>query len=133
MNNQGLRFSALWLGLGWLVIAVIFYFSLSHHSLEPHTHLPIDKVEHFSAYVGLMWWFSQLYTRTSQRVWLAIALVGMGILVEILQGMTGYRDMSAGDAVADTLGILVGWWLVGTRFGNVLSRLDQKLVTRRAS
>lgn len=132
MINQKLQFSALWLGLGWLVIAVIFYFSLSHHSLEPRTHLPIDKVEHFSAYVGLMWWFSQLYIQTRQRIGLALALVGMGILIEILQGMTGYRDMDAWDAVADTLGMLFGWWLVGTRFGNVLTNLDQRLAARRA-
>lgn len=128
-----MQLSGLWLGLGWLVIAVIFYLSLSHHSLEPRTHLPIDKVEHFLAYVGLMWWFSQLYTRTRQRIGLALALLGMGILIEILQGMTGYRDMSAGDVVADTFGILLGWWLVGTRLGTVVMKLDQALMTRRAS
>ena len=132
MSNNRLQFYRLWLGLGWLLIAIIFYLSLGHVSLEPRIGFPIDKVEHFSAYATLMWWFSQIYLQTRQRMWLAVAFILMGIIIEILQGMTGYRDMEAMDAVADSLGVFFGWWLANTRLGHILASLDRELRTRQA-
>jgi VanZ family protein len=39
----------------------------------------------------------------------ALGFVAMGILIEFLQRMTGYRDFEVLDMVADAIGVLLGW------------------------
>lgn len=83
------------------------------------THL--DKLMHFSAYCGLAaLWLSLLHllrTRTTQKKWAPVrfyviigaALVVYGIIIELLQGgLTTYRTPDVWDAIANTVGVLVG-------------------------
>ena len=39
-------------------------------------------------------------------------LIGYGVLMEVLQGLTGYRYMEAMDLVADLVGLIVGHLIV---------------------
>ena len=68
-----------------------------------------DKLGHFAAYGLLMFWFSQLYLRTSTRIGYAAAFVAMGIGLEFLQGELGSRAYDVFDMYANTLGVLLGW------------------------
>ena len=68
-----------------------------------------DKVGHFIAYGGLMFWFCQLYRITPTRVAYALGFVAMGVVIEFLQRATGYRSFEVFDMVADALGVLLGW------------------------
>jgi VanZ family protein len=70
-----------------------------------------DKVGHFLAYGGVMFWFSQLYQRTPVRVAYGISFVAMGIALELAQRALGYRTYEVFDMFANTLGVLIGWAL----------------------
>ena len=103
--QSSLAFRPYWLALGWAMVALVLYLSLARIPQGPPiTHL--DKLEHALAYFALSAWFYQLYP---QRRLPAIALITLGGVIEVLQGFTGYREMSLADAAADALGIVLGW------------------------
>ena len=53
--------------------------------------------------------FCQAYARTSTRAAYAAGFVAMGIAIEFLQRMTGYRSFEVLDMVADAIGVALGW------------------------
>jgi hypothetical protein len=66
-----------------------------------------DKIQHFAAYmvVALL---PALHERRPVVVTLAVALVGLGVLLEFGQVLSPGRDFEIGDMVADTAGVCVG-------------------------
>jgi glycopeptide antibiotics resistance protein len=68
-----------------------------------------DKLGHFLAYGGLMFWFCQLYPRIRTRAYYAAGFIALGIGMEFLQGMTDYRTFEVFDMVANTVGVSLGW------------------------
>lgn len=110
-----------WRALGWLWVAVIFYLSLAPHPPEPVHFWNVDKLEHGLAYALLMLWFCQL---EYSRMKLAVAFVAMGIGIEFLQGMTGYRYFEYADMLANSTGVLLGGWLAGGVAGRILLRIE---------
>lgn len=117
-----------WLILGWLWIVCVFYLSLMPHPPEPVVFSGADKLEHALAYVLLMWWFCQLYFG-SLRILLVAAFMAMGVLIEILQGMGGYRYFEFADMLADAVGVMLGFGLAHTVMGRVLMMLEDKWQT----
>lgn len=113
---------SLWLMLGWCWVSIVFYLSLTPHPPEPVSFDGADKFEHMLAYGMLMLWFCQLHIG---RVGLAAGFVGMGVGLEFLQGMTGYRVFEYADMAANSVGVLAGWGLALTRMGNILETLEQ--------
>ena len=87
-----LRHRKLWLAIGWAMVALVLWLSLKSPSDGPA--LFNDKLAHFIAYLGMTLWFGQIYRRLGL---LAAAMLALGALIEVLQGMTGYRDMSLAD------------------------------------
>lgn len=84
----------------------------------PPTDYGADKGLHFLGYSGLMLLAAISWPRPSWRWW-ALALVLGGIGVEIAQGFTPTRSASLGDAVANSIGVAIGWGvavLVSRRF-----------------
>jgi glycopeptide antibiotics resistance protein len=67
-----------------------------------------DKVGHVLAYGLLMFWFAALY---AHRLFFAFGFVAMGVGLEFVQGMLGYRTFDVLDMLANTLGVLAGWAL----------------------
>ncbi|WP_035384298.1 VanZ family protein [Ferriphaselus sp. R-1] len=110
-----------WLVLGWLWVAVVFYLSLTPHPPEPVQFWNVDKLEHALAYALLMLWFCQL---AYSRVRLGLAFVAMGVGIEFLQGMTGYRYFEYADMLANSTGVLLGWGLAGTAAGRILLKIE---------
>jgi len=121
--------SKAWLYLGWLWIAIIFYLSLMPHPPEPISFSGVDKLEHALAYILLMLWFAQIYLGLGVRIFLIIAFVAMGVLIEFLQRMTGYRYFEYADMLADASGVIIGFGLAYTRMGCVLTLLENKWKT----
>jgi len=115
---------SLWLLAGWLGVVAAFVFSLgpatTHASFIQHG----DKLTHLASYATLMFWWAQLYTVPRQRVALAIALIFLGIGIELLQGFTPDRQSEVLDALANTTGILLGW-LIAHRSANLLRLMQQ--------
>ena len=52
----------------------------------------------------------------------------MGIVLEFIQGLTGYRSLEYTDMTANTIGVLLGWLLAKTRLSNALSRIENSLI-----
>jgi VanZ family protein len=111
----------IWLALGWGWIALVSYLSLMPRPPEPVRFDNVDKVEHALAYAGLMLWFSQMGTR---RLYLAAGFVAMGVGIEYLQRMTGFRQFDYWDMVADAVGVLLGGWGARGGLGRILVKLE---------
>ena len=115
-----------WLALGALWVAAVVYLSLIPLPPQPLPFSYLDKVEHTLAYGFLMLWFSHAYQKIPQRVVMAGLLIALGISVEYLQRMTGYREFSYADMLANGAGVLVGWALTYTALGKMGARLEAK-------
>ncbi|HDN26766.1 MAG TPA: VanZ family protein [Thioploca sp.] len=121
-----LRFRKLWLGIGWsLVIAVIVLSLMSSPPMIPSIDYG-DKISHVVAYLVLMGWFAQIYHAPRLRLYYMIGFILLGILLEILQGLGGIRQMDWVDMLANSIGVLVAWQLTKTRLAYVLAYFEQK-------
>ena len=103
-----LKYHRQWLLVGWSMILLVWYLSLTPRPPELGIRL-WDKLNHFIAYAGLMGWFGQLYTQTYQRIVCALAIIAMGIAIEFFQGLGGVRMFEYRDMLANTLGVIMGW------------------------
>jgi VanZ family protein len=112
-----LRYRSAWLGGGWLLVTLVSVLSLMPNPPEPFTFSYFDKVEHGMAYAALSWWFCQLYLGARQRV--VLALIAMGVVIEILQGLSGYRYFEYADMLANSTGVLLGFLWARSRYGRV--------------
>lgn len=118
-----------WLAGGWLLVGVVAYLSLTSHPPEfapllfPHA----DKLEHGFAYASLSLWFCQIYVRGYPRAVMAVILVGLGITLEFLQGLGGYRMFEVADMLANGLGVLLGFLLAHTPLGRLFILLETAL------
>ncbi len=65
-----------------------------------------DKVLHASAFFVLSFLLNRASSSIAKRIRNIISLLAFGILIEILQSFTGYREVSAADVLADLVGIL---------------------------
>ena len=119
-----------WLALGWVWIAAIVYLSLIPHPPQPMHFEYSDAVEHALAYGLLMLWFSQVYQKLAHRIVLAILLIALGISMEFLQRMTGYRYFEYSDMLANSAGVLLGWLLARTAMGRIGALLEIKLLNK---
>jgi len=114
-----------WLGFGWLWILLVCYLSLMPHPPQPVSFEGVDKLEHLLAYAGLMLWFCQVYVTRASRIGVLVGLVALGVGIEILQGMGGYRYFEYADMLANTGGVLMGWGLAHTRMGRAILLLER--------
>jgi len=118
----------LWLGvwlLGWMLCIVL---SLAH---PPRVDIDVpdgDKIGHFLAYGMLSAWSVLIFARPRGRWLAALALVALGIAMELAQGaFTSDRMMDAKDGVADAFGVAFGQLLSLGRAQNLLQRWDSRL------
>lgn len=105
-------------GIGWCLVALVVVLSLiPTPTVPPVTETVDDKIAHCLAYAVVMAWFAVVAPRTSW--WrLAAAVIALGIALEFCQGLLPYRTASFADALANTLGVVIGAgiaWLVVTR------------------
>lgn len=68
-----------------------------------------DKLGHFAAYGLLMLLFCEIYELPRTRLVYAAGFIAMGVALEYLQGMTGYRTFDVFDMVANGIGVALGW------------------------
>jgi VanZ family protein len=123
-----LRHPRLWLVLWWLAVVLVFVVCL-----VPAPDLPMvapggDKIEHFLAYFLLAASAVQLY-RGRRVLWrVAIGLVVLGIVVEFAQGaLTTTRSMDPWDAVADTVGVAMGFAIALPPLRDLLLRIEARM------
>ena len=95
--------------MGWGIISIVLYLSLFTTYIPKQNFSNIDKVHHFIAYATLMLWFAQSFGGRA-RLWVAGALIAMGIAIEFAQPFTG-RQFSYLDMLANSGGVLLGFIL----------------------
>lgn len=116
----------MWLGAGWLGVAIVTYFSLVPN--PPAIDFKEgDKVQHLVAYASLMLWFAQVQTEPAERRVTALLLVALGVVLELAQGLTGYRSLSFVDMAANTGGVALGWLAAPPRMPNAFARVSTVL------
>ena len=131
-DGNRLRFSGWWTFLGVLLVALVVYLSLA--SLSPSKVLAFpesDKIMHFSAYTAMMFWFGQIYRKRPALLFVALGLITLGVLLEILQGLSGYRTFEYLDMAANTLGVIFGLFITQTRLGCLFQSFEVLLVRSR--
>lgn len=125
-ENPRLRYRSMWLLIGYSLIAVIVYLSLSGDPIDIDTELPYqDKLFHALAYFGLTFWFMQLYHLRRHRLRWVIVFLCLGLLLEYLQGFEPQRYSEVGDMVANALGVTLAMALSATRLRFLLVHFEQ--------
>lgn len=117
------RYRFLWHAIGYALIMFVIYQSLTPAPME----IPGDegsRLAHLAAYGTLMGWFSHLHARRRARITFALSFVAMGIVLEVIQGASGYRTTDAADAVANSVGVCIGWFLAPPRLPNFLLAVE---------
>ena len=127
--NPDLRYRKLWLFIGYALIAVVVYLSLTSSPVHIDTELPYqDKLLHALAYFALTFWFLQIYHIRQHRFGWVIFFVSLGLLLEYLQGFDPKRYSEAGDMFANALGVVAAVMLSGTRFRFMLVNFERRVI-----
>ncbi len=88
-----------------------------------------DKVAHFLAFFILMIWFSGVF-RVRLTPWVALGLLGFGILIEIIQSRLPYRSAELADVMFNAGGILLAWGLAAAGIGRWMIFIESQLPAR---
>ena len=128
-TRRPLQFSHLWQAIGWLMVAVVVWLSLTPEPPHPPTPwLAWDKAQHALAYGLLMYWFRQAF----QPHWRwPLFLLLLGVTLEYLQGLGGVRTSDTNDMIANAIGVVLGLALSYTPLGRLLSRVDAIVGAKR--
>jgi VanZ family protein len=105
---MNLKFKNLWMGIGLIQILIAFYLCLRPMPETVQTIQHLDKLYHFTAYALLTWYQIQIFGTQKSKTLLFIFIIFMtqGLLIEILQFLTGYRSFELLDMVANASGSL---------------------------
>ena len=85
-----------------------------------------DKILHAGSYFLLMIWFAGLYKR-NKHPWIALALLLLGIALDVLQLDTATRTFDLLDIAADAAGIALGLTLSMLLLEGWCQRLERGL------
>lgn len=120
-----MRLRSLWLALGWAGIGAVVWVTLTPSPPAPPFHFAaLDKLEHLAAYFVLMGWFAQLYAGRARLAWL-VGLIGLGVVLEVVQGMGGVRHFEYADMAANAAGAAVAWALARGGRDRLLAGLER--------
>ncbi len=122
-----MRFRKLWLTIGYALVAIIIFLSLTPSPPKLDIEQG-DKLGHFLAYGTLMFWFCQIYATRSSRIAHALAFAAMGVALEYAQGMTDYRTFEYLDMLANATGVALGWAIASLTGGETLRRIERALL-----
>ena len=124
-----LRLRGLWSGVGVALVALVVVLSLMPRPPDLGMEEG-DKLGHVLAYFTLMFWHAQLHPDRHARIVLAVAFVALGISLELMQGLTGYRSPDAVDALVNTLGVALGWAAAPPRTRHALAWAEQSFLRK---
>ncbi len=125
---EKLRFTNIWLAVGFLSVGLVIYVSLMPNPPDL-THMQGgDKIEHAAAYFTLTFWFGQIYARNRVRWAIGLAFIMLGVSMEYLQRMTGYRTFEYGDMAANTVGVLCALLAAQTPLARGLAVVEKCLL-----
>lgn len=107
------RFPQAWRWVFWACVVAAFVVALAPGQAGQDWFEQADKLRHGVAFACL--WVLGRQARVGPGWALALGLLVLGALIEVAQGMTGYRQMSFWDWVADAAGVALGSLLLPLR------------------
>ncbi len=109
----------------WYLLGGILLLLVAISSLMPVPDVGVgDKTAHVLTYALLCGWFSLLAGDRRALVYTALALMGYGVLIEVLQGFTGYRHAEWADLLANAAGICAGLLVYPSGTRRLLASVD---------
>ena len=121
-----MRYRNAWLAVGAGLVLLVVYLSLTPDPVDVGGPEGFD-LGHFAAYFTLMIWWAQLARPGAPRVAVAVALVALGVGLELVQGLTDYRTFDPHDMRANAIGVAAGYFLALTPLGRALAALEGRL------
>ena len=125
-----LRLHGMWRAIGFALVVAVLVVSLMPIPADVELPENGDKLGHFLAYGTLMFWFGMLYPARRRQLAVAVAFCAMGVAVEFLQGMTGYRSFEVADMAANSVGVLIGWCVALTPLKASLAWMEEAMLRR---
>ena len=122
-----LRFINLWLTIGFILVGVVCFLTLTPKPPEVPNIPAFDKIGHFSAYLVMTVWFGFIYLPGKRYISVGLAFIAMGVILELLQGIMGGRTAEYLDLLASTSGVIIGWLLARTHFAEALVYIERKI------
>ena len=121
-----LKLLRIWYALGLLMLIGVATISLMP---MPAVGGVSDKFSHLLTYFLLAGWFGMLARNRFMLIWILVGLIAYGMLLELLQGQTGYRYAEWGDVAANGTGALVGVTLYFTPLRRLFRFVDNRLAS----
>jgi VanZ family protein len=103
-NLPPLRYSRLWFSMAYALLAIVAIASL----LPAPDIGTSDKLLHLLTYAFLSIVFSTLVRLNLSLLKVVLGLILFGVVLEFLQGLTGYRTMDVNDMLANSAGVFLG-------------------------
>lgn len=133
-EERQLKYFWLWLLIGCLYMAYIIYGSLTPDPMLVQVSIDgFDKVMHFAAYALLMMWFAMIFYKTKARIAYAILFIGLGVGLEFAQQAGGVRYFELSDMLANSLGVVTGYFVTRGCGKYHLFRIEQQLLNKAAA
>ena len=132
-EDRQLKYFWLWLLIGYSYVAYIVYGSLTPNPVDVIHIEDFDKVMHFSAYALLMIWFAMIFYKAKVRLAHAVLFVGLGVGLEFAQQAGGVRYFEFSDMVANSLGVMAGYFVTRGCGKYHLFRIEQRLLNKAAA
>lgn len=119
-----LHLRTFWFGLAYSLLLMVAILSLA--PATPNIG-GSDKLGHFLAYALLSIVFSLIIQQRKSLWRILFGLIAFGILMEYLQGLTGYRYADSEDALANSAGVVSGLLFHFSPLRGVLLKVDAHL------
>ncbi len=121
-----LRWPRAWLVLWAAMLLLVAVLSLA--IVPPLPEVPnSDKFGHALAYASLAAMAVQLFSGKRTLIRVALLLIAYGIAMEFLQGLTPNRTPDPMDALANSIGVVIGISAAFTPLRNALAWIEQRL------
>lgn len=122
-----LRYHRLWLLLGFGAVFAVAIASLVSLNIRVPDIPYQDKLMHAIIYAGLTTWFLQIYHGWQAWGIIVLLMLGMGLGIELLQGLTPTRTPEVLDLLANGIGVALASLIAWTPLRYTLVRIDQAL------
>lgn len=118
-----LHYRSIWLMVGYLLMGLVVWLSLAPSPPD----LRMDEANlsgHFLAYFTLTFWFLSMIERCR---WCRIAMgfMAMGLILELIQGATGYRHFDLLDILSGFVGVGLALLAASSPLCSLMSKADQ--------
>ena len=126
-GEKELRYKGIWRSIGYLIALSIIVLSLIPNPERITPFSASDKLLHVLAYAFSMFWFGLCFNRDKLLI-IGAGLIILGIILEIIQGQTGYRTMNLYDIIANCLGVFIGLILSFSRVSRSLQHIEKRFL-----